>query len=93
VVAVSLVRQVTRAEPALTPEPGGMNVPLDTADRAADVLIGLRQAGVKIASVGVVQPTLDEVFFAITGRSTDNPDTAVDTAGATTGADTLVEVK
>ena len=91
--ALRIVRQVTRAEPALTPEAGGMNVPLDTADRAADVLIGLRQAGVEIASVGVVQPTLDEVFFAITGRSTDSPDTAVDTAGATPGADTLVEVK
>jgi ABC-2 type transport system ATP-binding protein len=90
--ALRIVRQVTRAEPALTPEAGGMNVPLDTADRAADVLIGLRQAGVEIASVGVVQPTLDEVFFAITSRSTDTPGTP-DITGATPGADTLVEVK
>ena len=82
--ALRIVRQVTRAEPALTPEAGGMNVPLDIADRAADVLIGLRQAGVEIASVGVVQPTLDEVFFVITGHSTDNSGTK---------AGTLVEVK
>ena len=48
-----------------------MNVPLDTADRAADVLIGFRQSGVAITSVSVDKPTLDEVFFAITGRGTD----------------------
>ena len=48
-----------------------MNVPLDTADRAADVLIGLRQAGVAITSVSVAKPTLDEVFFAITGHGAD----------------------
>ncbi len=69
--ALRVVRQVTRAEAVLTPESGGMNVPLDEADLAGDVLIGLRQAGVSIASVSVAQPTLDEVFFAITGHGTD----------------------
>jgi ABC-2 type transport system ATP-binding protein len=86
--ALRVVRQVTKAEPALTPEAGGMNVPLDIADRAADVLIGLRQAGVEIASAGVVQPTLDEVFFAITGHGAANPGTD---EPAVTG--TLLEVK
>ncbi len=47
-----------------------MNVPLDTADRAADVLIGFRQSGIAITSVNVDKPTLDEVFFAITGHET-----------------------
>ena len=47
-----------------------MNVALDEADRAADVLIGLRQAGVSITSVSVDKPTLDEVFLAITGHDT-----------------------
>ena len=49
-----------------------MNVPLDTADRAADVLIGFRQSGVAITSVSVDKPTLDEVFFAITGHGADS---------------------
>jgi ABC-2 type transport system ATP-binding protein len=70
-IARRVVRQVAGAEPVLTPETGRMNVPLDTADRAADVLIGFRQAGVSITSVSVTQPTLDEVFFAITGHGTD----------------------
>jgi ABC-2 type transport system ATP-binding protein len=66
--ARQVVRRVAGAEPVLTPESGRMNVPLETADGAADVLIGFRQAGVAISSVSVSQPTLDEVFFAITGH-------------------------
>jgi ABC-2 type transport system ATP-binding protein len=73
-----IVRRIAGAEPVLTPESGRMNVPLDNADRAADVLIGLRQAGVSIASVSVAQPTLDEVFLAITGHGADENDGPAD---------------
>jgi ABC-2 type transport system ATP-binding protein len=66
--AADVVRRVMGAEPVLTPESGRMNVPLDVADRAADVLIGLRDVGVEIASMSVAKPTLDEVFLAITGH-------------------------
>jgi ABC-2 type transport system ATP-binding protein len=69
--ARQVVRRIAGAEPVLTPESGRMNVPLDTADRAADVLIGFRQAGVSITSVSVDKPTLDEVFLAITGHGAD----------------------
>jgi len=69
--ARQIVRRVAGAEPVLTPESGRMNVPLDTADRAADILIGFRQAGVSIISVSVAKPTLDEVFLAITGHGAD----------------------
>jgi ABC-2 type transport system ATP-binding protein len=72
--ARQLVWRVVGREPVLTPESGRMNVPLDTADGAGDVLIGLRQAGVSIASVSVAQPTLDEVFLALTGHDTREPD-------------------
>jgi ABC-2 type transport system ATP-binding protein len=77
--ARQVVRRTTGAEPVLTPESGRMNVPLDTADRAADVLIGLRQAGVSIVSVNVSKPTLDEVFLTITGHGTDPADEPADT--------------
>jgi len=69
--AQQIVRRVADAEPVLTPESGRMNVPLDTADRAADILIGFRQAGVSIISVSVAKPTLDEVFLTITGHGAD----------------------
>src|SRR5690349_7000083 len=72
--AQQIVRKIAGAEPVLTPESGRMNVPLDTADRAADVLIAFRQSGVAITSVSVDKPTLDEVFFAITGHGADAED-------------------
>src|SRR6202046_2794318 len=70
--ARQIVRKIAGAEPVLTPASGRMNVPLHTADRAADVLIGFRQSGIAITSVNVDKPTLDEVFFAITGHGADS---------------------
>jgi ABC-2 type transport system ATP-binding protein len=78
VLACDLVARVLGAEPVLTPESGRIHVPLAEADRAADVLIALRQDGVEITSVSVDKPTLDEVFLALTGHDTgqeDEPET------------------
>jgi daunorubicin/doxorubicin transport system ATP-binding protein len=96
--ARQIVRRVAGAEPVLTPDSGRMNVPLDTADRAADILIGFRQAGVSIVSVSVAKPTLDEVFLAITGHSADDAESPADTddadlAEANDTADSALEVK
>src|SRR4249919_3219639 len=66
--AVDVVRRVVGDEPVLTPEAGGINVPLPDANRAADVLIGLRQEELLITSATVQKPTLDEVFMALTGH-------------------------
>jgi ABC-2 type transport system ATP-binding protein len=70
--AVDVVRRVLGEEPVLTPEAGGMNAALPDANRAADVLIALRQAGLSIASATVQKPTLDEVFMAITGHGAED---------------------
>ena len=59
-----------------------VNVALDAADRAADVLIALRTAGVPIESVSVAKPTLDEVFLAITGHDTGHAGEPEPTASA-----------
>jgi ABC-2 type transport system ATP-binding protein len=69
--ARDVVHRALGAEPVPTPEAGGLNVPLEEADRAADVLIALRQAGVPVASLTVSKPTLDEVFLALTGHHTE----------------------
>jgi ABC-2 type transport system ATP-binding protein len=74
--AISVVRRQLGGEPVLTPESGQLNVAIETADSVADVLIGLRQAGVGIASVSVDKPTLDEVFLSITGHDTGQTDAA-----------------
>jgi ABC-2 type transport system ATP-binding protein len=76
--AVDVVRKLLDDAPVATPQPGRMNVALDSADRAADVLIGLRQAGVGVASVSVDKPTLDEVFIALTGHDTGESDPPAD---------------
>src|ERR1700677_4785998 len=95
--ARQIVRKIAGADPVLTPESGRMNVPLDTADRAADVLIAFRQAGVPITSVSVAQPTLGEVFRALTGHGADPEDQpsparpGASEAGA--GHETVLEVQ
>jgi ABC-2 type transport system ATP-binding protein len=66
--ACDVVRRVLGSEPVLTPESGRISAALSVADRAADALIALREAGVGIVSVSVAKPTLDEVFLAITGH-------------------------
>src|SRR6478672_8148694 len=73
--AVDVVRRVVGDEPVLTPEAGGINVPLADANRAADVLIGLREQELLITSATVQKPTLDEVFMALTGHAAEDTDT------------------
>jgi len=73
-VAAQIVERVLGEPPVLTPEAGGLNIPLPDADRAADVLIALRQASLSIATATVRQPTLDEVFMALTGHGTEQSD-------------------
>src|SRR3954451_21590591 len=70
--AADVVRRVLGEDPVLTPEAGGMNAALADANRAADVLIALRQSGLSIASATVQKPTLDEVFMAITGHGAED---------------------
>jgi ABC-2 type transport system ATP-binding protein len=72
--ARDIVRRLLGIEPVFTPESGRMNVALDDADRAADILIALREAAISITSVSLAKPTLDEVFLAITGHDTTDED-------------------
>jgi ABC-2 type transport system ATP-binding protein len=71
--AAALVARVLGEEPVLTPEAGGLNIALTDANRAADVLIAFREMKLGISTASVRQPTLDEVFLALTGHhSTDD---------------------
>ncbi len=76
--AVDVVRRVVGDEPVLTPEAGGINVPLPDPNRAADVLIGLREHELLITSATVQKPTLDEVFMALTGHGAEDTQEAND---------------
>ncbi|GHU82769.1 daunorubicin resistance protein DrrA family ABC transporter ATP-binding protein [Clostridia bacterium] len=45
-----------------------LTAPMDNTEKLTDVLIALKDAGIVLTSVNVRQPTLDEVFFALTGN-------------------------
>lgn len=47
---------------------------LSDANRAIDALAALRSAGIDVASLQVSQPTLDEVFLALTGEHVSSGD-------------------
>ncbi|HWI43754.1 MAG TPA: ATP-binding cassette domain-containing protein [Nocardioides sp.] len=70
--AAGVVEQVLGAAPVVTPEAGGLSIALPDANRAADVLIALRQAELSITTAAVQQPTLDEVFLALTGHHSED---------------------
>jgi ABC-2 type transport system ATP-binding protein len=73
--AARLAERVLGEAPTLTPEGDGLSIALPDPNRAADVLIALRQAEIGITTASVRQPTLDEVFLVITGHYTDDEET------------------
>jgi len=76
--AAGIVERVLGEAPVLTPEAGGLNIALPDPNRAADVLIALREASLSIATATVRQPTLDEVFLALTGHHSESEDSDAD---------------
>jgi ABC-2 type transport system ATP-binding protein len=66
--AVALAAEVTCDTPMRMPTGSGFSVKLSDVNRAADVLIALRDHGLDIVNATIDQPSLDEVFMALTGR-------------------------
>ena len=52
----------------LEPDPAALSAPCADADIAADAVAELSRSGIKIANFSVGQPSLDEVFLALTGH-------------------------
>jgi ABC-2 type transport system ATP-binding protein len=69
--AATISQRILGEAPALTPEGSGLSIALPDPNRAADVLIALRTADIGIVTASVRQPTLDEVFLALTGHYAD----------------------
>jgi len=64
----------------LEPDPAALSAPCSDADRAAEAIAELARSGVQIAGFSLGQPSLDEVFLALTGHPADDqtPDDAVE---------------
>jgi ABC-2 type transport system ATP-binding protein len=52
----------------LEPDPAALSAPCANADRALEVIAEMSRAGIRIANFSVGQPSLDEVFLALTGH-------------------------
>ncbi len=52
---------------ASNPEPALVTAPMADPDSVTDLLIALRETNIHLAAVSVQEPTLDEVFLALTG--------------------------
>ena len=71
--AVAQAAELTRVTPIISPTGSGFSVTLSDANQAADVLVALRNHRLDITNVTVEQPSLDEVFFALTGHASESP--------------------
>jgi ABC-2 type transport system ATP-binding protein len=71
--AVALAAELTRDTPILLPTGSAFSVKLSDANHAADVLIALRAHRLDIANATIDQPSLDDVFMALTGRRNETP--------------------
>ena len=72
--AVALAADLTGDTPVVPPAGAGFSVTLNDANQAADVLVALRNHRLDITNATVEQPSLDDVFFALTGHPSDTTD-------------------
>lgn len=66
--AADLLRQQLAIEPILENEPEALNVPLADTTQATAALQTLMTANIALTSFSLGQPSMDEVFMALTGR-------------------------
>jgi ABC-2 type transport system ATP-binding protein len=56
----------------LEPDPAALSVPCASPDRAAEMVSELSRSNITVANFSVGQPSLDEVFLALTGRPAED---------------------
>jgi ABC-2 type transport system ATP-binding protein len=70
--AAAIVARVAGAEAHLESDPSAFSVPVDSPEQASEAVAALAAAGVGLASFSLGQPSLDEVFLALTGRPAED---------------------
>jgi ABC-2 type transport system ATP-binding protein len=65
----------------LEPDPAALSVPVEDAERASDAVAELFSAGVAVGNFSLGQPSLDEVFLALTGHPAEG-ETAIEAQAA-----------
>jgi ABC-2 type transport system ATP-binding protein len=67
-----IVNRILGVQSVVSTVSGKITAPMMDADRVTDLLIRLREAGIKLAEMSVQKPTLDEVFLTITGHGVED---------------------
>jgi ABC-2 type transport system ATP-binding protein len=71
--AERLLARALDAPVHLEPDPAALSAPVADAERASDAVAELFRAGVTVANFSLGQPSLDEVFLALTGHPAEDP--------------------
>ncbi|MEK4760117.1 ATP-binding cassette domain-containing protein [Viridibacillus sp. FSL E2-0187] len=66
------IEQVLKVQTSISSEVGKIMAPMTDADKVTDLLISLRQKGIRLDEMSVQKPTLDEVFLTITGHGAED---------------------
>jgi ABC-2 type transport system ATP-binding protein len=74
--AAGLLARVLDTEIERGTDPAGLAARTDDTERLARALVELGQAGIPVSSFSVGQPSLDEVFLALTGHAVDTEEAA-----------------
>jgi ABC-2 type transport system ATP-binding protein len=78
--AEAVLARALETEVRLEADPAGIAAPCTDADRAAEAVAALSRAGIGVANFSLGQPTLDEVFLALTGRPAEEDGQFADVA-------------
>ena len=68
------VERILRVPATVSPEAARLTAPMQNPDLVTDLLVELREAGIRLAELSVQKPTLDEVFLTLTGRGVADAD-------------------
>ena len=80
--AAVAVERVLGNRPVVSRDSGRLTAPMHDAERVAELLVTLREAGIRLEELSVSKPTLDEAFLALTGHGIEPVESDAVAAGA-----------
>ncbi|HYI62658.1 MAG TPA: ATP-binding cassette domain-containing protein [Acidimicrobiales bacterium] len=72
--AVRILSEALGTEVAIEADPAAVSARLEDAERVAHGLVELSRAGISVSEMSLGQPSLDEVFLALTDHPATTPD-------------------
>jgi ABC-2 type transport system ATP-binding protein len=75
------VERVLGVPATVSPEATRLTAPMQDPDLVTDLLVTLRESGIRLAELSVQKPTLDEVFLTLTGHGvvdSEKPEAALE---------------